>query len=377
MPRNCAHLVSNNIVSVTTVPCLFPALPAGMFAWRAPRARCAPRRAGAAQCRVWTALFAALLYFSTPSAAGLPSVATQPTACSCPHDSPPSLACPFAFYHVPKAAGSSLRHVFYTAAKKHNLTTFVPCYDELPCEIVEDRLVNVVACFERQPRNGFDEDDMRTCMTKDAWDWALPTSKKKGVKAGDAIQLVRSVLRQLSCSSVVAAHITPHTMARASRAFRALDATPTAADLGLCRGQDVACQTCWTAVREPVSRALSHINFFVPDLMERLGRTDTASILTHIGGNIQTDYITPAALEQCNVLVYEELARSGSLPKTLPWLGTTQLPALNARPVSDRKRKAGIDALKRKGIRQALRADVRLYERVVGGETWRRSERQV
>ena len=353
---------------------------AGMVARRVLRARCAPRRAGAAQYGVWTALFAALLSCSAPLALArhtAATVATPPTACTCPRDGIPSLACPFVFYHVPKAAGSSLPHVFYTAAKKHNLTAFVPCYDELPCEIGDDRLVNIVACFERQPRNGFDEDDIQNCLTaaqaKDQWDWGLPNTKNEGVKAGRAIQLVRSVLRQLSCSSVVAAHITPLAMARASRAFRALDATQTAADLGLCRGQDVACQTCWTAVREPVSRALSHILHFVPHLMKRIGSTDTASIVDHVGGNVMTGYVTPAALEQCSVLVYEKLERSRHMFYTLPWLGSTQLPVLNARPLSEEKRKAGIKTLERKGIRQALQADVRLYERVVGDGRRKRS----
>ena len=51
---------------------------------------------------------------------------------------------------------------------------------------------------------------------------------------------------------------------------------------------------------------------------------------------------------------------------TLPWLGSTQLPVLNAGQLSDKMRKVGMKTLERKGIRQALQADVRLYERVVG-----------
>lgn len=39
----------------------------------------------------------------------------------------PTPETPFSFYHVAKTGGSSLRIILYNAAKKHNLTSVIPC----------------------------------------------------------------------------------------------------------------------------------------------------------------------------------------------------------------------------------------------------------
>jgi len=303
-----------------------------------------------------------------------------PPVCSrCRPGGMPSLDCPFVFYHVPKAAGSSLRQIVSQAVDKHKLPAFIPCYGGLPCEVGHERIDGLIACFERQPLTGFDESDMATCLRKKAKldEWIPDTTKldygptfPRGwapPHANDSLHLARAVLRNLSCSSVVAAHVSPPTITRAALLFGHFAGSATAADLGLCRGMRVACQTCWTAVREPMARALTHVLYFDPDaLKKKLSRDD---VIRTFGGIVQSVYVTPSALDTCSVVVYEKMqATMRDLLASQPWLGATDLPHLNAHPVSDADRDMGIKALADLGLADLLQPDIALYRRVVETE---------
>ena len=116
----------------------------------------------------------------------------------------PTPAKPFVFYHLAKAAGSSLREAVFKAARMWHLEATVPCHT-LSCN-----------CQEGFMFHNFD----KFCKDKQ-------TSKPI----------------DLSKSAVIAGHFSP----RAVLSRRSLNQSA---------------YTCYTMLRDPVSRAISHFTFF-------------------------------------------------------------------------------------------------------------------
>ena len=47
---------------------------------------------------------------------------------------PPSNQRPLVFFHLRKSGGSQMRDALRDATRAHNLSSFIPCYDRVPCE---------------------------------------------------------------------------------------------------------------------------------------------------------------------------------------------------------------------------------------------------
>ena len=47
---------------------------------------------------------------------------------------PPSNQRPLVFFHLRKSGGSQMRDALRNAAREYNLSSFIPCYDGVPCE---------------------------------------------------------------------------------------------------------------------------------------------------------------------------------------------------------------------------------------------------
>ena len=47
---------------------------------------------------------------------------------------PPSHQRPLVFFHLRKSGGSQVRDALRDASRAHNLSSFIPCYNRVPCE---------------------------------------------------------------------------------------------------------------------------------------------------------------------------------------------------------------------------------------------------
>ena len=61
---------------------------------------------------------------------------------------PPSNQRPLVFFHLRKSGGSQVRDALRDATRAHNLNSFIPCYDRVPCE---SRVVHPAAPDDPQP----------------------------------------------------------------------------------------------------------------------------------------------------------------------------------------------------------------------------------
>lgn len=317
-----------------------------------------------------------------------PKLASLKRVCSsaCRRSSTPTLSCPLILYHVPKTAGSSLRHVVHSAVAHHNLSAFIPCYGGIPCLIGGPTLESVLHCFEKQSVFAFSEAAMKVCMLaalqKDEWRHVLENFPEPATASvtDDPVPLAVSVARSLSCASVVVAHITPNLLRWASLMFHRLQGTGLARSLGLCSGPNVACASCWATVREPMSRTMSQIKHFHPSLISVRNPTQDAvirvlqeftkarEIAKYFGDNVQSAYVTPTVLEHCSVMVFETLQQDVvDLFAAEPWLGNNTLPVINDRPLPHNDK--AVDVLRKLGLERWLRNDIALYHKVVQQKT--------
>jgi hypothetical protein len=300
---------------------------------------------------------------------------------TCISGSLPSLSCPFVVYHVQKTAGSSLRHVVHSAVARHNISAFIPCYDDIPCPIgsVLELMLN---CFERQSAFAFDGDDMKMCLHATLepyhWKWIHALQLLPQPDATNPVPLAVTTLRSLSCASVIVAHITPTVLTRAALLFRQLHGSDLSRSLGLCSGPVVACASCWATVREPLSRTLSHVKHFHPSFAgTRYPAADAVIKVLHdygnasaiaelVEGNLQSTYVTPMVLKKCNVMIFETLQHDvRTLFASQPWLGTLELPVVNNRALAHAEESTAIQILQKLGIEHWLQNDIALYNKVV------------
>ena len=47
---------------------------------------------------------------------------------------PPTEQHPLVFFHLRKAGGSQIRHILVQAGARLNVSTFFPCYSNIPCD---------------------------------------------------------------------------------------------------------------------------------------------------------------------------------------------------------------------------------------------------
>lgn len=299
---------------------------------------------------------------------------------TCARGSVPTLSCPFILYHIPKTGGSALRHIIHLAASQHNVSAFIPCHGDIPCVIGGFELDSMMECFERQSASGFDDATLKVCMhaalQTDHWTLALQHLPQASASrfAENPVPLTVFVVRSLSCASVVAGHITPSVLTRASDMFRRLQGSQLARSVGLCAGPNLACASCWTTVREPLSRTASHIRHFHPavtatrqaaadDVIKVLALlTNASAVADYVGSNLQSTYVTPNVLQKCGIMMFETLQHDiRVLFASQPWLGTHQLPVINARPRPHADDSKAIQALANFGLKRWLRKDIELY----------------
>jgi hypothetical protein len=213
----------------------------------------------------------------------------------------PSILRPFIFFHIPKCAGSTLRNAIDIRAKSFNKTTFVPCVDGVPCPTTEGTLSTDSSLAERAACAEVFLGHFRTALVGKMAeiDNIAPTSCKRSWN-------------------------------------------PTA-----------PLYDCLTAIREPISRTISHYYHFLQNTrpeyndqrLKDLSLEELQDVIGSSGGNVMLDYLSSysnskdkmgaatAMLSRCVVTVVEDWDMSAQLIEArYPWLrdAVSAAPAKNA-----------------------------------------------
>lgn len=233
----------------------------------------------------------------------------------------PTMNRPFIFFHVPKCGGSTLRKVFNEAAKAIGKRMFAPCYDSVPCPITENDIIGKSVEIEEKS----------ACAEVLAGHF---TTKLVTVMANQTLNHRAVVSSSNQCTRNWTSTTTTTTMDDSPPLLR-----PTF--------------DCLVAVREPISRFVSHYYHFIEKdnplysgrILKDMSLEDLTTIIHNSANNTMLDYFSShlpglhperqensftlqekieAAsnfLKQCVVLVMEDWQTSTRLVESaVPWL---------------------------------------------------------
>jgi len=290
----------------------------------------------------------------------------------------PNVNRPFIFFHIPKCGGSTLRKVFNDAAKSIGKRMFAPCYDSVPCPITEDDIVG--------KKNNVDIEQKSACAEVLAGHF---TTKLVTVMAHQTRQQQRDVtsstnqcVRNWTSTTTTATTTTTAAIAENSQLI-------------------VPTFDCLVAVREPISRFVSHYYHFIEKdnplysgrRLKDMSMEDLTTIIHGSANNTMLNYLSShlsglvhpeehpeysftlqekieAArdfLKQCVVLVMEDWQTSARLVESaVPWLKghLSNATALNKRSsrVKNHESIEDFNPDVATALREILKGDIAVYD---------------
>lgn len=260
----------------------------------------------------------------------------------------PSLSRPFIFFHIPMCAGSTLRNAISVRAKEMGKKTLVPCLDGVPCPTTEDSIEKDAQLTER----------------------AACTEIFLGHFTTKLVSTISSIDQQQSASK-------DSTTPSCKRQWR----------------KNEPQYDCLIALREPVSRTISHYYHSIENTRDRykgrkfkdLSDEEVIDVIGSSGGNNMVDYLSAweqhrsqsgltwdekvdsaiKTLSKCVLVVVEDWETSSMLiEKKIPWLekAVASAPSKNRAKSSHEK----VDDLSQEHVNllvERLAFDIKLYQR--------------
>lgn len=235
-----------------------------------------------------------------------------------------SMECPFVFFHIPKCGGSTLREELVNAAMSIQKQVFAPCYDSIPCATTEEDIFRGNALI----------DERATCSDIFAGHFStgLLSTLAKGWTEDR---------RQAKCGRNLTYFPDESVKSSMTSKFR-----------------------CLIAVREPISRFVSHYYYFIEKenafyrgrQLKDMSLEELTTIIQRWANNTMLEYLSAhlphvfserrassltaqekvneaqKVLEECVIVVTEDWGKSALLVESaVPWLKghVVGAPALN------------------------------------------------
>eukprot|EP00550_Attheya_septentrionalis_P012376 CAMPEP_0198303626 /NCGR_PEP_ID=MMETSP1449-20131203/56982_1 /TAXON_ID=420275 /ORGANISM="Attheya septentrionalis, Strain CCMP2084" /LENGTH=931 /DNA_ID=CAMNT_0044006123 /DNA_START=147 /DNA_END=2942 /DNA_ORIENTATION=+ len=263
----------------------------------------------------------------------------------------PSVQHPFFFFHIPKCGGSTLKNVLNQATKAIGKTSFNPCYDSIPCPTTENSILS---------------------------DPALE--------------------RRAACTDVFVGHFTTKLIPTLANIRHSEEDKQCKRDWD----QDIfqgphlpyADFECMVAMREPISRFVSHYYHFIEkdnpnwkgkrlsdcsidDLTEIIHSSANNTMVTYLSNHMSATSLTwddrieeaENVLSHCIVVVLEDWNRSTRLVETaIPWIKGFLSGAQSKNVASNVSKHELIDDFSpenAEALKQMLEGDIKLYNKAI------------